>query len=151
FADGAERSKRGANLFEGVHLSKDSRRTEERLPVFRCYRSSKRDNRQSKAHTYPHAPPTMKRFLLSCALFCTFPLLTLLERLEAHEKAEEVADLIIYHAKVLTVDEKFSVAEAVAVKGDRIQAVGSDEAILKLKGPKTKLIDAHGRNVLPGL
>ena len=93
----------------------------------------------------------MKRFLFVCALLSTLPLLTLFERLDAREKAGEVADLILYHAKVLTVDEKFSVAEAVAVKGDRILAVGSDEAVLKLKGPKTKLVDAQGRNVLPGL
>src|SRR5262245_10111852 len=93
----------------------------------------------------------MKRFLLLVALYAILPFANLVDRLHAQEKAEELADLILHHAKVLTVDEKFTIAEAVAVKGERILAVGSDEAVLKLKGPKTKVIDAQGRNVLPGL
>src|SRR5437667_10448096 len=63
----------------------------------------------------------------------------------------EPADLILHHAKVLTVDDAFSVKQAVAVKGDRILAVGSDEAALKHRGPNTKVIDAQGKTVLPGL
>lgn len=94
----------------------------------------------------------MKGYLCCCLLFLALPGLTFLEKLDAQEKAEEkIADLILHHAKVLTVDEKFTVAEAVAIKGDRILAIGDDETILKLKGPKTKVIDAQGRNVLPGL
>lgn len=94
----------------------------------------------------------MKPCFAFSLLFLTFPALTLSERLDAQEKAEDIlADLIIHHAKVLTVDEKFTIAEAVAIKGDRILAVGSDEEVLKRKGPKTRLIDAQGRNVLPGL
>jgi predicted amidohydrolase YtcJ len=61
------------------------------------------------------------------------------------------ADLIVHHAKVVTVDEKFRVAEALAVKEGRIVAVGSNDEILKLKGAGTKVIDAGGRTVLPGL
>ncbi|HEX4612146.1 MAG TPA: hypothetical protein VH092_28385, partial [Urbifossiella sp.] len=45
------------------------------------------------------------------------------------------ADLIIHRAKVLTVDARFSVAEAVAVAGGRVVAVGSDADVLKRKGP----------------
>ena len=61
------------------------------------------------------------------------------------------ADLIIHHSHVVTVDAKFRIAEAVAVKDGRILAVGKDDDILKLKGPKTRLIDAESRTVLPGL
>jgi predicted amidohydrolase YtcJ len=61
------------------------------------------------------------------------------------------ADLIVHNAKVVTVDAKFSTAAAVAVKDGRVLAVGDDAAVLKLKGPKTRLIDAGGRTVLPGL
>ena len=61
------------------------------------------------------------------------------------------ADLIVHHAKVVTVDAKFSVAEALAVKDGRITAVGTNDEVLKLKGPGTKLIDAGGKTVLPGL
>src|SRR5262245_8651328 len=61
------------------------------------------------------------------------------------------ADLIVHNAKVLTVDAKFSVVKAVAVKDGRVLATGDDDTVLKLKGPKTRLIDAGGRTVLPGL
>ncbi len=69
----------------------------------------------------------------------------------AAEKSQGPADLIVHHAKVVTVDAKFNVVQAVAVKDGRILAVGDDETVLKLKGPKTRLIDAGGRTVLPGL
>jgi predicted amidohydrolase YtcJ len=65
--------------------------------------------------------------------------------------ADDPADLIIHHAKVVTVDAKFSVAEAVAVKNGRIVTVGIDADVLKRKGPGTKVIDAGGKTVVPGL
>src|SRR5262245_29180255 len=61
------------------------------------------------------------------------------------------ADLIVHHAKVVTVDVKFSIAEAVAVQDGKIVAVGPDADVLKHKGPKTKVVDAGGKLVLPGL
>jgi predicted amidohydrolase YtcJ len=61
------------------------------------------------------------------------------------------ADLIVHNAKVVTVDAKFSTAAAVAARDGRVIAVGDDATVLKLKGPKTRLIDAGGRTVLPGL
>jgi predicted amidohydrolase YtcJ len=61
------------------------------------------------------------------------------------------ADLIIHHANVVTVDARFSTAQAVAVKDGRVLAVGDDDSVLKLKGPKTRLIDAAGHTVLPGI
>src|SRR5205814_8848749 len=67
------------------------------------------------------------------------------------EQPAEPADLILHHAKVLTVDAKFTIADAIAIKGDRIVAVGKDDAILKHNGPKTRLIDLKGKTVLPGL
>lgn len=60
-------------------------------------------------------------------------------------------DLIVYHGKIVTVDADFSTVEAMAVTGDRIAAVGSNEKILALAGPQTRRIDLHGRTVLPGL
>ena len=61
------------------------------------------------------------------------------------------ADLIVQNGKVLTVDAKFSTAEAVAVRGGKIAAVGTNADVLKLKGPKTRVIDANGKTVMPGL
>src|SRR5262245_25612216 len=65
--------------------------------------------------------------------------------------AAEEADLILHHGKVVTVDKKFSVHQALAVKDGRILRVGSDEEVLKAKGPRTEVIDLAGRTVLPGL
>lgn len=73
------------------------------------------------------------------------------EVIPAEGEKAEAADTIIHHGKVLTVDGKFTIAEAIAIKGDRILAVGDDEKVLKHAGPKTKMIDAKGQNVLPGL
>ncbi len=61
------------------------------------------------------------------------------------------ADLIIHHAKVVTVDAEFHIVQAVAVKDGRILAVGDNESIVPLKGPKTRLIDGDSHTVLPGL
>lgn len=60
-------------------------------------------------------------------------------------------DLIIYHGKIATVDDRFSLAEAMAVRGERIIAVGSDDDVMKLAGPETKRVDLKGRTVIPGL
>ena len=57
--------------------------------------------------------------------------------------AAEPADLIVHKAKVVTVDAKFHIAEAVAVKDGRILAVGKNDDVLKWRGPKTRLIDAE--------
>jgi predicted amidohydrolase YtcJ len=95
----------------------------------------------------------MKRWLLLPLLLMVLTLLACLEIevVAVEQDPAQVADVIVHHGKVLTTDAKFSIVEAVAVKGDRILAVGKNQDILKLKGPKTTLIDAGGRNVLPGL
>jgi predicted amidohydrolase YtcJ len=91
--------------------------------------------------------------IFAALLFSLFPIWSWLESCAVIEAAQdaEPADLILHHAKVLTVDAKFTIAEALAIKGDRILAVGDDATIFKHKGPKTKVMDMHGRNVLPGL
>jgi predicted amidohydrolase YtcJ len=61
------------------------------------------------------------------------------------------ADLILRHGKVVTVDREFSVRQALAVKGDRLIRVGTDEEVLKSRGPNTEVIDLGGKTVLPGL
>ncbi|WP_165228302.1 amidohydrolase [Aquisphaera insulae] len=61
------------------------------------------------------------------------------------------ADLILHHGKVVTVDRRFSIRQAVAVKGDRLLLVGTDEEVLKTRGPRTEVVDLEGKTVLPGL
>lgn len=60
-------------------------------------------------------------------------------------------DLILHHGKIATADKDFSIQEAIAIRGDRLQAVGLNSAILALKGPQTKMVDLEGKLVIPGL
>jgi len=60
-------------------------------------------------------------------------------------------DLIVHHGKIVTVDPRFSMAQAMAIAGERIVAVGSNEDVLKLARPATRQIDLGGKTVLPGL
>src|SRR5436309_2980593 len=60
------------------------------------------------------------------------------------------ADLIVTGARVWTVDKTRPTADALAIAGDRIVAVGSAQEVDKWRGPATRVIDAHGRTVLPG-
>ena len=60
-------------------------------------------------------------------------------------------DTIFLNAKVITADSRFSLAEAVAIKGDRFVAVGKSKDIEALADHETKIIDLKGRTVLPGL
>src|SRR5260370_21466755 len=61
------------------------------------------------------------------------------------------ADLILHHGKIVTVDAKFATHEAIAIRGERILAVGSNAEVLKTQGEKTRLVDLAGKTVLPGL
>jgi len=61
------------------------------------------------------------------------------------------ADTILVNAHVITVDARFSIAEAVAISGGKFSAVGTTAAIRRLAGPKTTTIDLHGQTVIPGL
>lgn len=65
--------------------------------------------------------------------------------------AAEPAELILFHGKIVTVDPKFTVAQAIAIRGGGIVGVGTDGEILKLKGARTEIIDLEGKMVLPGL
>ena len=60
-------------------------------------------------------------------------------------------DMVLLNGKVVTVDDYFSIAQAVAVSGERIAAVGGDTEIRALAGPGTTVIDLRGRTVIPGL
>ena len=66
-------------------------------------------------------------------------------------RSEVPADLVLVNGIVITVDSADRVAEAVAVRGNRIVAVGTTRAIDSLVGPDTKRIDLAGRAVTPVL
>ncbi len=61
------------------------------------------------------------------------------------------ADTILYHGKVFTVDADHPWAQAVAIRGQRIVAVGNDGPVRALAGPHTRSIDLGGRVLMPGL
>ena len=60
------------------------------------------------------------------------------------------ADLLLVNGKVITVDRRFSIHQAVAVKKGWIVAVGADDEIKALKGAQTQVIDLKGKPLLPG-
>lgn len=60
-------------------------------------------------------------------------------------------EIIFHNANIVTADEKFSVAQAVAVRDGKVLAVGRARDILSLAGPETVKIDLKGKTVLPGL
>jgi predicted amidohydrolase YtcJ len=64
--------------------------------------------------------------------------------------AQCIPDLVLVNGKIHTVDRAAPLAEALAICGERIAAVGGTEEIKKLAGPKTRIIDLAGKLVLPG-
>jgi len=61
------------------------------------------------------------------------------------------ADTILVNGKIATVDDRFTMAQALAIKDRRIIASGSNDAVRKHAGASTKVIDLKGRTVVPGL
>ena len=60
------------------------------------------------------------------------------------------ADLLIVNGKVYTAGKNATFAQAVAVRGNKIAAVGTAQEIERLRGPQTQVVDAGGGAVLPG-
>lgn len=78
-------------------------------------------------------------------------LFILLLPLTAAAASAEPADLILHNGVLLTQDPQSPRASAVAVRGERILAVGSDRSIRSHIGPRTRVIDLQRRTVVPGL
>src|ERR1700750_3385901 len=83
---------------------------------------------------------------------CKFALcvLIIMAAVDANAQLKPSATLIVTNATVFTVDKQQPKAEAVAVIGDRIVAVGSRADIDLWRGQETKVIDAGGKLLLPG-
>src|SRR5689334_9072473 len=60
-------------------------------------------------------------------------------------------DLVLSNGKIITVDERFTIAQAVAIRGGRVLASGTNQEIAQLAGPNTRRIDLKGKAVIPGL
>src|SRR5690242_13001364 len=90
-----------------------------------------------------HCGKRIHGYTLACVLFLALG--------SARLAAQQPADTILHNGKVITVDKSFSIADAIAVRGDQIAAVGKEADVMKLAGPSTKVIDLKGRTVIPGL
>src|SRR5467141_1408091 len=85
-------------------------------------------------------------FLLASLLSIPFSISPLM----ASDASPQSADVIITNARIYTVNPHQKWAEAIAVRGDKIIAVGDRKQIEALRGPATKVIDAGQRLLLPG-
>ena len=65
--------------------------------------------------------------------------------------AQAPADIAWLHGRIHTEDAHHSVAQAIAVRGNTIIAVDTDQAVTALIGPQTRIVDLRGRVVLPGI
>jgi predicted amidohydrolase YtcJ len=84
----------------------------------------------------------------SWQLFRSAMLLTTALGIAATASAKESADLLMYGGKVLTVDQQFSIASAVAVKDGKIIAVGGNDLLEKYEASRS--VDLKGRVLMPG-
>ena len=62
-----------------------------------------------------------------------------------------VPDAVLHNGQVITVDSHDSIHQAIALRGDRILAIGRDADLLPLAGPETALLNLDGRTVIPGI
>ena len=69
----------------------------------------------------------------------------------AFAQGANAADLILANGKIVTVDDRFTIAQAVAIKGNRIVAVGANQEMDRLAAPNARRINLRGRTVIPGL
>ena len=61
------------------------------------------------------------------------------------------ADLILHNGKIVTLDKRSAIAQAVAIRDGKFLAVGSDAEVKRFSGPSTKVVDLGGRTAVPGL
>ena len=82
-----------------------------------------------------------RAILLVLALFAT----------AAGAASAQAPDIVLVNGKIVTVDDRFTIAQALAIKGERILKVGTTAEVEALRGPQTRVIDLAGRTVIPGL
>jgi predicted amidohydrolase YtcJ len=83
------------------------------------------------------------------SLFVVLPVISVC--LSAQRMLPAAPDLILTNGKIITVDDENRVLQAVAIRGDRFLAIGTNAEVLALKGPGTRTIDLRGHAVIPGL
>ena len=108
------------------------------------------DNRQQ--HTEPRRHGAFRFNALRVSVPpCVFVALVFTALGWQQPNAQGPADTVLINGAVLTVDRTDSIAEAVAISGGKITAVGTSAQIKAMAGPNTDVIDLRGRAVTPGL
>lgn len=69
----------------------------------------------------------------------------------ATSQTSSSADLVVTNARIYTVDDGRPLADAMAVRGGRVLFVGSARGALALRGPQTRVLDAAGATIIPGI
>ena len=99
-----------------------------------------------------HLTLLFSSFLLVLGLYALYPIVMTSAAVSANPVTldELMPDLVLFNGKIVTVDEDFSIAEAVAIKDGKFVAVGTNAEILALVGKNTEERDLQGQTVLPG-
>ena len=101
----------------------------------------------------------MKRIFLTL-LFLSFMVLTPVMAQQLPDLVGQLgfADLVLFNGKIVSMEDRTTtpdttgrVVNAMAVKGKKIMALGSEQEMRSLSGPNTRLVDVGGRTVIPGL
>lgn len=92
-------------------------------------------------------------YLVSLIIFCYAPVVSSQKSVEsaAPHQVNSEPEIILFNANILTMDETQPTAQAVAIDGNLILAVGSNAEILALQTAGTQLLDLQGRTIVPGL
>jgi predicted amidohydrolase YtcJ len=96
-------------------------------------------------------PPVTAPAILMPRHFALALLLLSAAAASGQRAASAPADLIVTNARIYTVDDGHPLASALAIRDGLVAFVGSEREVLTLRGPNTRMIDAHGNTVLPGL
>jgi predicted amidohydrolase YtcJ len=92
----------------------------------------------------------MKKLSLAAALTITVAVLTAVAARSAQQTAAPPATLVLTNGKIVTVDANPAEAQAVAIRGDRIAAVGTSAEMKRYVGAGTEVIDLKGQLAIPG-
>lgn len=93
----------------------------------------------------------MARKLTASAIVATSMWIAGIANVPAQQPESNAADLVLINGKVLTLDDRSTITEAVAVADGKILATGTSASMKALAGARTRVLDVAGKTVIPGL
>ncbi len=98
------------------------------------------------------------KFFVVCLLVLLYPSVALSQQIPPLVAEQGYADMVLFNGKVVSMDDRSitpntpgNIAQAMAIKGERIMALGSNAEMRRLAGPNTRFVDVGNRTVIPGL